>query len=127
MSERKTSEIEIQRIVQFYSWPTQEGDIIQETKNWNGADFAYAIDRLFSDQPAERRDALRPIYLRLLKSRQADESRVAAEEAANRRHNEISRRLDELRKPHWSVVPNFWLTVAILILTAIGVYLALRQ
>lgn len=32
----------------------------------------------------------------------------------------IENRLRELKKPHWSTVPIFWMTLVILILTAVG-------
>lgn len=42
------------------------------------------------------------------------------EEKEEARHREIHGRLKELKKPHWSVAPNFWMTLVILVLTAIG-------
>ena len=56
----------------------------------------------------------------------AAKQELAAREAARRekadqeRHRLIEGRLSELKMPHWSVAPNFWMTLVILILTAIG-------
>ena len=38
-------------------------------------------------------------------------------EKVRRQGEEIAR---EAKRPHWSVAPNFWMTLAILVLTAIG-------
>jgi hypothetical protein len=137
MNKRNTTDAEIQRIVSWINYPTQEVDLIKETKTWNEEDFFYAIERLQTNQPSERREQLRPLYWTRLKECQAADARMALEQANVQRHDEISKRLDELneisrqlkelKKPHWSIVPNFWLTAAILILTAIGIIVALRH
>jgi hypothetical protein len=36
------------------------------------------------------------------------------------RHRELREQLEALKKPHWSAVPNFWMTLIILVLTAVG-------
>jgi len=59
--------------------------------------------------------------------REAADERAASEAVSTQRHVEISRRLDELKKPHWSIPWNFWMTAAILILTLILVILAFRH
>jgi hypothetical protein len=130
MSKRRTDDAEVQRVVGFINYTSQEGDLIKMTTTWSEADFLYALERLDSDQPQERRDKVRDLYRNLRKERQAADERAASEEANAQRHDEISRRLEELKKPHWSTVPNFWMTVAILILTVIGTItaaLALRR
>jgi hypothetical protein len=127
MSARKTDEAEIQRIVRAINYVTQEASLMEMTKTWSPADFIYALDRLETDQPTERRAALRGLYRALMIERVELEARQAAEVANERRHGQISVRLQELKKPHWSVVPNFWMTLAVLILTAIGIVLAFRR
>jgi hypothetical protein len=121
-------EAEIQRVVRWIQYPTQETDLIRETKSWNDDDFLYAIDRVQTDLgalPKEQQDQIRRLYRALLKERQDENARIASEKASAQRHEEISRRLDELKKPHWSITPNFWMTAAILILTFIGVVVAI--
>jgi hypothetical protein len=48
-----------------------------------------------------------------------------AEDAAGRRFADISRKLDELKKPHWSVAPNFWVTVISALAAVIAAIIAL--
>src|SRR5664280_2145466 len=130
MSKRKTTDADVQQVVRWINYPTQKVDLIEMTKTWSEADILYAIDRLQTDQPKERRDQVRELYWNLRMERQATDARIDSEEASIQRHNEISkrleelkeisRRLDDLKKPHWSIVPNFWLTVAILIATIFG-------
>lgn len=73
-----------------------------------------------SGQSKETYERLRFLYRTLLQEREEYEARWIAEEANARRHEEISRQLKELKKPHWSIVPNFWLTFGILILALLG-------
>lgn len=130
MSKRKTNDADVQQVVRWINYPTQEVTLIEMTKTWSEADFLYAIDRLQTDQPKERQDQVRELYRNLRAERQVTDARIASEEANIQRHNEISKRLDDLKKPHWSIVPNFWITVLISILTAIAViaaFLALRH
>lgn len=124
MNKRNTDDAEVQRIVRWIKYTTQEVDLIKMTKKWTEEDFLYAIERLEVDLPKEMRDQVRGLYRTLLMERQTADARIALDEASARRHEEISRRLQELKKPHWSIVPNFWITAAILILTAIGVIVA---
>ncbi len=134
MSKRNTNDAEVQKVVDFINHITQEAMLIGMTEMWSEADVLYAIERVEIKQPKERRDQVRGLYQTLRKERQATDARIASEEASNQRHNEISkrleelneisRRLDDLKKPHWSIVPNFWITAIILILTAIGVIVA---
>ena len=139
MSKRKTNDADVQQVVRWINYPTQKVDLIEMTKTWSVADILYAIERLQTDQ-RERQDQLRELYWDLRMEHLATDARIASEEANTQRHNEISkrleelneiaRRLDDLKKPHWSIVPNFLLTVAILIATifaGIVSYLALRH
>jgi hypothetical protein len=125
MSTRNTDDAEVQRVVRSINYVTQEATLIGMTKNWSEADFLYGIERLDSDQPHDRREPLRVLYHKLHRERHAEEVRMDSEAANAKRHEELSRRLEELRKPHWSVVPNFWMTAGILILTTIAVIAAI--
>jgi hypothetical protein len=54
---------------------------------------------------------------------------MVREEIEERRHREVERRLEELKKPHWTVLPNFWLTALsafAAIVAAILAWLALK-
>jgi hypothetical protein len=124
MNDRKTSDVDIQIVVRQINYESQEAMLLQMTKNWSVADFIYAIDRLEVDQPTGRREQLRGLYRTLRVEREAVDARRSSEEANAKRHAELSARLEDLKSPHWSVVPNFRLTVAILVLTAIGVIIA---
>ena len=134
MSERKTNDAEVQRIVRSVSYDTPSSEVFlrRETGKWSGADFLYALERLETDvasQPKETHERLRLLYRTLLREREDSEARQITEEANVKRHGEISRQLEELKKPHWSIVPNFWLTLGILILALLGfiVSIALRH
>jgi hypothetical protein len=45
-------------------------------------------------------------------------------ELTKRRHEELSKKLDELKKPHWTVLPNFWLTAISALAAVLAAYLA---
>jgi hypothetical protein len=55
---------------------------------------------------------------------------LASREAARReladanRHREIEARLNELKTPHWTVKPNFWITVIAAVAAILGAYFA---
>jgi uncharacterized membrane protein len=49
------------------------------------------------------------------------------EEADEKRHQEVQAKLAELQRSHWTVVPNFWLTVIAAVASVIGVILAVLQ
>lgn len=42
------------------------------------------------------------------------------------RHQEIRGRLEELKKPHWTVSPNFWVTVTSAVAAIVAAYFAWR-
>jgi hypothetical protein len=126
MSKRKADDAEVERVVRSIGYITMQAMLLEMTKTWSSADFIYAIQRLETDQPHEiQRGQLRELYWRLRAERAADEARVILEETNTRRHTELTRQLEELKKPHWSIVPNFGMTAAVLILTAIGVVAAI--
>ncbi len=120
MSPRNKSAADIQTVVHLINYPSQETLLIEQTRDWSVADVVYAIERLDQDQPEDRREQLRGIYRALRIEREAAELRKVAEADTAKRHAELTARLDQLKKPHWSVTPNFYLTVVILVLTAIG-------
>ncbi len=128
MSERKVSDGEMQQIIRFNIYPAQETYLRKVVKTWSEADFLYVLDRLdvdLSGQAEEIRDRLHTLYRTLLKEHEEAEARRAVEAASAKRHTDILRQLEELKKPHWSIVPNFWMTLAILALTLIGVIVAI--
>jgi hypothetical protein len=123
MDERKASEADVERVVRSFIWPRDEMSIRHETRLWGSADFLYAIGRVHVDlQAIAKRDEMLSIYKRLrdecverearAESESANAKRHAEAERANpERHAEIARRLDKLKEPHWTVLPNFWLTL----------------
>ena len=128
---------DIEMVLLSVKYVTQETDLIRDTKSWNEEDFLYAMGRIQTvlvGLSREEQNQIRGLYRTLLKERQDENARIASENASVQRHqelskrleelNEISRRLDDLKKPHWSIVPNFWITVLISILTAVGVVAA---
>lgn len=121
MSERKANDGEIMGVIRTNPGTAWEVDIIERTKEWSAADFLYAIQHLTMYVAESDRAEMRSLFKTLRKERTDADARLALEEANAQRHGEISHRLNELKKPHWSIVPNFWMTMAILILTAIGV------
>jgi hypothetical protein len=46
------------------------------------------------------------------------------EEEDQKRHARIDAQLSELKKPHWTVLPNFWLTFLGAIAAVVAAYLA---
>jgi hypothetical protein len=129
MNKQKTSDYDIQLVVGFYQSPLQEVELIKRTQAWSEEDFLSAIKHLDVDLPhltQETRDQLREVYRSLRIERQATDARINSEEVNASRHDEIVRQLEKLKKPHWSIVPIFWLTVGILIVGIVS-YLALRR
>lgn len=130
MNERKTNDAEVQRIVRTFPYYTSssEASIRRDTREWSSADFLYSLERLDSDvssQNKEMHEGLRALYRTLLQEREDSEARNVLEEANVKRYAEISRRLEELKKPHWSIVPNLWLTFGILILALFGLIVSI--
>lgn len=124
MSDRKESDAEIQRVVRFVGYASQEALLFDMTKTWSTTDFLYAIDRLEIDQTADKRELLRGLYRELRVEREAADARKDSEDASARRHSDLSSRLEELKKPHWTVLPNFWLTAVSALAAILAAYLA---
>jgi hypothetical protein len=56
--------------------------------------------------------------------------RIDAKENAEKeeaRHREINGRLEDLKRPHWTVKPNFWITVVSAIAAILAAYFAWRS
>jgi hypothetical protein len=106
------------------NYTSDEVTLIKMTKAWSASDFLYAIERLQVDQPKERRDSLFNLYRNLRKDREEEEGRLAVEQLSAKRYADIVGRLDEIKRPHWTITPNFWMTVVILIISVIGVFVA---
>jgi hypothetical protein len=120
--QRNAKDWDVDTTVRSYCYPWQEGEIMEATETWSEGDYLFAVDRIpIIHSQQEIQEPLRSLYLRLLKARKDENTRAASELLETQRHNDIAKRLDELKRPHWSVIPNFWLTVFILILTAAGV------
>lgn len=122
-SKRNADDATVEGVVNSIHYATQEVTLLELTKNWNDTDFLYALERVEIKHPEAQRAELRALYHRLRREQMAAAERMAMADLNARRHEEIASRLQELRKSHWSVVPNFWLTLAILGLTALGVWL----
>lgn len=50
--------------------------------------------------------------------------RCIQEEIEERRHREVENRLSVLKKSHWTVLPNFWLTAVSAVAAVIAAYFA---
>ncbi|HEY3855968.1 MAG TPA: hypothetical protein VGO67_16380 [Verrucomicrobiae bacterium] len=123
--ERKTPNAEIQRVVQAINYSSDEILLIEMTKTWNAADFLYAIERLQVDQPKDRRDPLLDLYRNLRRERADVDARLAAEVSSAKRHADLVLRLDEIKKPHWTLAPNFWIGTVILAVSVLAVFVAI--
>jgi hypothetical protein len=112
MSTRRADDAEVQRIVRDFSFPSEEASVREATKNWSSADFVYAIGRLAVAPPrAGDIPKMRELYGALRNERAAEETRLQVERDSVERHAQLTKRLEQLQKPHWSVVPNFVVTV----------------
>lgn len=119
--ERSKTEAEIQGLVRVIQYASQENDIVCQTRDWNTADIEYAINRLQTDcRIKEQEEGLREIWNRLRAERRREE--LDAE-----RHSKVLEQIEVLKKSHWSVVPNFWMTVVILILTGVAAVAAVMS
>lgn len=125
-----TDEAEIQRVVRDFRWLAHETALRKATESWTPQRFLYAIDRLNVDLTADQRVEMLPMYRKLLEDCERRIAQAEAEEKASERHTEITANLRELKKPHWTVLPNFWLTfvsaVAALV-AAVAAVLALNK
>jgi hypothetical protein len=49
---------------------------------------------------------------------------IVKAEIEERRHRKIEQRLEDLKKPHWTVLPNFWITVLSALAAVVAAYFA---
>lgn len=101
---------DVELIVRHNLYETQEATLRQMTANWRPEHFMHALDCLRS-LATDRQVAMAPIYRNLLTRCEENAARANAEAVTRRRHDEITTRLAELKRPHWTVLPNFWLTL----------------
>ena len=130
MIARKADDEEVQRVVSNYSYISAEATLRQVTKDWSSADFLHALDRLGVKPPLGDIPHMRDLCRTMRAEREAEEARVRADEITAQRHSELTQHLDDLKRPHWSVIPNFWITVVsavAAVVAAVGVWLALLK
>lgn len=110
----------IQQVVMHNLWPTQEVTLRKMTDGWSVEHFLYALECLRSHVDADRRAEMTPIYRTLLDRAEARAAKLAAEQVASERNSAVVNRLDELKKPHWSV----WANLGIAFISAVAAILA---
>jgi len=98
-----TLEHEIQNYISAFAHKTDE-ELMRETHRWVAHSEQHIAAKILIEQ-----------------RRKAKEK--AQEELEQLRHSEIQRQLEELKRPHWTVLPNFWLTFASAIAAVIAAYL----
>jgi hypothetical protein len=126
MSKRNVSDSEVDRVISCISLPSQDTDLRRGTAAWSVADFDYAIDR----GPFFHRnswDAVRGPYQSLRQERAEADARASAQEMESQRHVEITSHLRELKKPHWTVTPGFWVAFAAMVFAAIAAWPVIRE
>ena len=126
MAARKQSDADVQEVMRVNP---QEPTIREMTKDWSTADFDYGMSRLDVDTNIINRLAMRDLLRMIRSGREFAELQELAEAEEERRHGAVKARLDELKKPHWTVLPSFWLTLISAIAAvaaAIFGYLALK-
>lgn len=118
-SGRNADDVYIREILKGYP---KEPSARRFTKTWALADFDFALDCVESCAPAVVLTLWIMLLRRLRDERLAEEIQARsdaitiarhdeAEKANERRHNALTKRLDDLKRPHWSVTPTFWITV----------------
>jgi len=100
---RMSLEHEIQNYISAFAHKTDE-ELMRETHRWVAHSEQHIAAKILIEQ-----------------RRKAKEK--AQEELEQLRHSEIQRQLEELKRPHWTVLPNFWLTFASAIAAVIAAYL----
>lgn len=120
MNQRNKSDADVEMVIRAIPHPFQIPDLIQRTHDWNTNDYIYALRVLERSSHMENRDALVKEYQKLLFARRDEEGIELSEANSQDRQTELLDSLEELKRTHWSTAPNFWMTVVILILTAIS-------
>lgn len=119
---RTINQAELERVIRSFD---VESTLRSETREWSLDHFDKALDSL-DHSPThgsdwDRRHPKVHEIIRRLRAECADALARAAGEAANEvRHDALLSRIEQLKRPHWSVIPNFWMTAIILLLTAVG-------
>ena len=101
--------------------PTEENTRLL-TQNFSSTDFEYTLNRVQHHANPnlagawyavlrKLRDERRDAEVRVAEQAAAEHRHAVAEEANERRHADLARRVADLKKPHWSIVPTFWFTV----------------
>jgi hypothetical protein len=97
-SVRKVGDADVQRVVRDFIYPNQEASLRREVESWGVADFLYAMDRVDTDvHQSPLRFGSHQLFRQLLDERKTADSRVAAEAANERRHQELVRQLEKQR------------------------------
>ncbi len=111
---RMASNGDLTRAVESGSYKSESDDRLREL-------IAGALDIGGSNPTALHRiNHAADILKKELAAREADRREKAEEE----RNRKIEGRLEELRKPHWTVLPNFWLTTVAAIAAVVAAMIA---
>jgi hypothetical protein len=65
-------------------------------------------------------------YFELVKAELSAKIAEDARDEERRHHGETKHLLEQLKKPHWTVKPNFWVTVVAAIAALVAAYFAWR-
>jgi hypothetical protein len=110
MSTRLKSDADIETVVRDYKYVSQEAELRQATLGWSSRDFSYAVSRLHVDLARDLRDPMLPLYRSLLAERLSEEAREQDQKRQKAMHLQLKEAVEKVSKPHWTVLPNFWLT-----------------
>lgn len=89
MSQRKSSDADVQHAVRSFAYPSQEATFRQVTQAWSTSDFLYAMDRVQFDVQGQHKFDFLQLVRKMRKEREVAEAYSAAEEAHARRHAEL--------------------------------------
>ena len=62
----------------------------------------------------------------ILRKELAAREAIRREQAEEDRQRRLEQRLNELKRPHWTVTPNFWFTVLAAVAALVSAYFAMR-
>jgi hypothetical protein len=112
---RTTTDAEVERIIHLSS--SAEGSLQTDSSSWGVEDFDYGISVLSAKcNEIHWQPHIEKVLPEL--------NRLRGERASAARNAEILRRLADLKKPHWTVIPNFWLTLIGAIAAVVAAWLA---
>ena len=90
------------------------------SRDWSFEDFEYAHSQVEQlTHSSCRANVIKWLEERTQELREADIERKAAA-----RHEQLHTQLKELKKPHWTVSPNFWVTVVSACAAIVAAYFA---